>query len=183
MKPSPIQLLDSTFEEIFVEVNSSHQPKAGGTVLNDVHFEVNTACQAIPDFWEGKEQPVAGIDQRTFVVNLGIRTAPDENGAYPYSFRIRCAGVVACMKDHVSSNLSAEAAATEYGLALLYGMVREQVLQCTSRMAFSAWMLPTVSFMGDSKHREARQQALPLESSPAQPRIASSLPITPPVGT
>jgi preprotein translocase subunit SecB len=163
MKPSPIQLLDSVFEEISIEVNPSHAPKAGGPVLNDIHFEISSGCEPLPDFWAGRDVPMPGIDARTFVVNLAIRTAADQNGNYPYTFRVRCAGVVACIREQVSANLSAEAAAQEYGLSLLYGMVRDLVLQCTARMAHSSWMLPTVSFMGDSK-REAKQRELALES-------------------
>lgn len=140
-------------------------------MLNEIHFEINSACEPIPDFWRGRELPISGIEDRTFVVNLAIRTASEDNESYPYTFRIRCAGVVACTKEQVSTNLSAKAAATEYGLSLLYGMVRDKVLLSTSRMPHSSWMLPTVSFMGDAKQREARQGQLALEDQQPEAQI------------
>lgn len=166
MKTSPIQLLDAVFEEISIEANSGHEPRIGGQISDDIRFETISACEPLPDFWNGKDVPIEGVQDRTYVINLAIRTSAEGRDIYPYVFQIKCAGVVACIKEKVSNNLSARDAALEYGLSLLYGMVRDQVLQCTSRMSRSTWMLPTVSFMGDSKQKQTVQTELPLESIP-----------------
>ena len=166
MKPSPIQLMRSTIEKLSVEVNSDYQ---SGT--EDAQLMENLVLQFKEDFrpldghWsEQNPVPMPGIEQRTFSVSLGIRTDPDDLKG-PYSFEVVASGIVACVPERVHELTAAEAA-RQYGLAMIYGSMREQLLTVTSRMVHGGRLLPTVSFM--EPPAAAKQLPLPLQGGEGQ---------------
>lgn len=146
MKPSPIQLLQSNFEKLCVEVNPTYQDAGSDFISDTLVIQVKETIRSVSDFWTEKNPPPApGVEKRTFVVTLGVRTDPEDR-TVPYMFDLVCSGVVACMPDRVHA-LTASEAARQYGLAMIYGAMREQLLTATSRMVHGGRLLPTVSFM------------------------------------
>ena len=57
-------------------------------------------------------------------------------------------GVFSCSIENFKSK-SVQDMVFEYGLTLLYGMMREQFANATSRMSKGLKLLPTMSFMGE----------------------------------
>ena len=145
MKPSPVQLLQSTIEKFSVEANMLGSDRAAPT-SEDVQLQVKAFCEPFAGFWEDQVPPVDGIEERTFMVRLSIRTEPDGAASIPYSFELVFSGVVACFPETLNGFVPA-LTARQYGLAMIYGAMREQFLTFTSRMPHGARLLPTVSFM------------------------------------
>jgi hypothetical protein len=145
MKASPIQLLQSTIEKLSVEANPDYVASTAAS-SEDVPLEVREICEPFPTFWEGQAQSPEGIAERTFMVRLALRTDPDLSGTIPYPFEMIFSGVVACMPKTVNGFPPA-LTARQYGLAMIYGAMREQFLVMTSRMPYGPRLLPTVSFM------------------------------------
>lgn len=155
MKRSPIQLLETTLDKVSVAVNNDYDiDGADSKSFEKVTLEFHQACELASDYW-GDSEPPDGMRERTFRVQLGVRTSPEDAAKAPYAFELICSGIVACLQPKVSSSLSAKDGALEYGQALLYGVIRENLLSLTSRMQHGARMLPTISFMGDSKQSPA----------------------------
>lgn len=145
MKASPVQLLQSTIEKLSVEANADYSPS---TVLGgeDVPLEVREICEPFPSFWEGQPLIAEGIAERTFMVRLALRTDPSLAASTPYPFEMIFSGVVACVPERLNG-FTPGVTARQYGLAMIYGAMREQFLVMTSRMPHGPRLLPTVSFM------------------------------------
>jgi hypothetical protein len=156
MKPSPVQLLQSSIEKISVEVNSEFAEASKSDSMGDeVAFEVMERCEPITDYWTEKNPaPSPGLAERTFFVSLGIRTDSGLKSKAPYQFEIVCSGVVACIVPRIHK-MEPDEAARQYGLAMIYGAMREQLLLITSRMVHGARLLPTVSFMESPRAMKA----------------------------
>ncbi len=146
MKPSPVQLLQSTIETISVEANALYDPEQAVSTGEDVQLQVKEACEPFSAYWDGQALPVEGIEQRTFMVRLSIRTESENVSSIPYRFDLVFSGVVACFPEKLNGFTPA-ATARQYGFAMIYGAMREQFLTLTSRMPHGARLLPTVSFM------------------------------------
>ena len=145
MKPSPVQLLQSTIEKFSVEANPLNADGAAST-SEDVQLQVKEFCEPFSAFWKDQAPPVNGIEERTFMVRLSIRTEVEDVTSIPYSFELVFSGVVACFPETLNGFAPA-LTARQYGLAMIYGAMREQFLTFTSRMPHGARLLPTVSFM------------------------------------
>lgn len=174
MKASPVQLLQSTIDKISVEVNESFDPTSGTTSLReDIVLQVKEEFGTFAEYWDSETPlPDPGIKSRTFLVTLGIRTDPSEKTDAPYRFEIVCTGIVACMVEKVHT-LQPDEAARQYGLAMIYGTMREQLLGVTSRMAHGPRLLPTVSFMEEPRS-SASAGAKHLNGSSEPPRLTTS---------
>lgn len=144
MKPSPVQLLQSTIEKISVDANLDFDPQQDEQLGDNVELQVRELCEPFPQYWEtqGQTPPIEGLEDRTFVVRLAIRTDPELAASLPYAFELIFSGVVAS-----DPSWKHPQAARQYGLAMIYGAMREQFLTMTSRMPHGARLLPTVSFM------------------------------------
>ncbi len=163
MKPSPVQLLQSTIDKISVESNDEFDGGGEGVSLReDILLQVKEGFQGFSEYW-GKENPVplVGLENRTYLVSLGIRTDPEDRRLAPYSFELAVSGIVACMPEMVHE-LRPEEAARQYGLAMIYGAMREQLLTLTSRMIHGPRLLPTVSFMEATKPPVPSEHAQPV---------------------
>lgn len=165
MKPSPVQLLQSTIEKFSVEANVLESDRAAST-SEDVQLQVKEFCEPFAGFWEDQVTPVDGIAERTFMVRLSIRTEPEEVASIPYSFELVFSGVVACFPETLNGFAPA-LTAKQYGLAMIYGAMREQFLTFTSRMPHGARLLPTVSFM-EQDPKAAAETSPTTETSPGK---------------
>jgi len=160
MKSSPIQLLESYTEKVLVERgNLDEVQKVDDSVFDRIDLQVFKKIEPFPDFWE-KTPPIPGLQNRTFRVTLGVRT-PEDSKVGSYIFEFVVTGAIACMPENLGGR-SAEDVAFEYGLAILYGMIREQFASISSRMLPGMRLLPTLSFMGERESE--RQELAALES-------------------
>jgi hypothetical protein len=159
MKPSPVQLLQSTIDKIAVESNDEFDSSGKDASLReDIVLQVKEGFQDFAEYWDkGNPAPLPGLESRTYLVSLGIRTDPEDRHQAPYSFELAVSGIVACMPEMVHE-LRPEEAARQYGLAMIYGAMREQLLTVTSRMMHGPRLLPTVSFMEPPKGASAPEK-------------------------
>jgi hypothetical protein len=157
MKSSPIQLLASFPEKVWVERNMTEEMLGNGkSIFDRIDLQVFKRIEICPEFWED-EPPVPGLKERTFRVTLGVRT-PEKSTVGAYLFEFVVTGTIACIPEKVNE-MNPEDAAFEYGLAMLYGMIREQFASITSRMQLGTRLLPTISFMGDRDAERSEQAA------------------------
>jgi hypothetical protein len=154
MKPSPIQLLQSTIETISIKASDEFTPEDKSATGEDIALLVQENCQPFRDYWDSATPPLApGIEDRTFAVRLGIRSDPEHGGAVlAYEFDLLFSGVVACLPER-TSEFDPEQMARQYGFAMIYGAMREQFLTLTSRMPNGPRLLPTVSFMESKQNK------------------------------
>lgn len=161
MKPSPVQLLQSTIEKLCVSVDEGFvPPDKGGSFALSIDLQVKEEFHAHASYWTEENPPIApGVEKRTFVVRLGVRTDPERQTKGPYVFELEFAGIVACMPERLNE-FAPDQAARQYGFAMLYGAMREQFLSVTSRMPHGPSLLPTVSFMEDAPKATPASAAL-----------------------
>jgi len=145
MKSSPIQLLESFPEKIFLTISDSYDDKSTAGSFEKLDVQVFRDIEKFSDFWE-VEPPVKGLEDRTYKVILGIRT-PKEKSAGPYVFEFVISGVVVCVG--AVGDRDPRDLAFEYGLTILYGNIREQFAGLTARMSPGIRFLPTLSFIGE----------------------------------
>ncbi|MFC7434214.1 hypothetical protein ACFQNJ_06780 [Hydrogenophaga bisanensis] len=147
MRASPIQLLESFPEKVLVEAALLDQDEEQGQqAFEKVDLQIMRGIEPCSDFWK-IDPPVSGVNDRTFRVTLGVKT-PENKPAGGYSFEFVVSGIVACLPERVGDKAPIDVA-FEYGLTILYGMIREQFSFLSARMQPGIRFLPTVSFMGE----------------------------------
>ncbi|WP_374317204.1 hypothetical protein [Aquabacterium sp.] len=150
-------MIEAFPEKVWVELNKNiDQSSADESQLDKVELQFRKRLEPFPEFWDGDE-PFEGARDRTFKVTLGVRT-PESTDVGAYVFEIVITGAFACVAEKVGAH-SPEDAAYEYGLTMLYGMVREQFAAITSRMLPGIRMLPTLSFIGEREHELKAKEA------------------------
>lgn len=149
MRPSPIQMVEAFPEKVLVELNKNIDPGSDDeSLLDKIDLQFRKRLEPFPELWDEGE-PFEGARERTYKVTLGVRT-PEKTHVGVYVFEIVITGAFACVAKKVG-DLVPEDAAYEYGLTMLYGMVREQFSAITSRMLPGTRTLPTLSFIGERK--------------------------------
>lgn len=146
MRLSPIQLLDSGLERVFVE--RVRDVADGQAMVGSLDFQVFKEIQAYPDYWHEDPEP-ASLKDRTFRVTLGLRTPPEKH-FQKYRFELVVSGVLMAMPESFRDQ-SVQDMVLEYGLTLLYGIAREQLAATSARMLNGTCTLPTMSFLGEAK--------------------------------
>ena len=147
MKLSPIQLLEAHFEKISIERADNLNSNTERDIAEKFNLQVFKEIKAFPEYWE-HEHEIPNLRERTYMVTLGLRT-PDDAHFEGYKFEIVVSGAIACLPEEFKSK-SVEDMVLEYGLALLYGMLREQFATTTARMSTGQKLLPTLSFLGET---------------------------------
>ena len=147
MKFSPIQLHESHFEKTLVECIDRQSNPTQLTTSHEFSVEVfKNIIKLSSGYWD-TDPPLPGLDERTYAVNLGLRTK--ENGEFEsYKFEFIATGIFSCSIENFKLK-SVQDMVFEYGLSLLYGMMREQFSNTTSRMTNGLKLLPIMSFMGE----------------------------------
>lgn len=146
MKLSPIQLLESSVEKIWVERVRGDAGEQAHEMLDTLDFQVFKEIKPLPEFWVQPPEPAA-LKERTFMVTLGIRT-PATKSFHGYGFELVVSGVLVSLREEYRSH-SVQDMVLEYGLTLLYGIAREQFTATTARMSNGPCVLPTMSFIGE----------------------------------
>ena len=148
MRLSPIQLLDSSIERIFVERVHGVVEQNEAPLTTSMDFQVFKQFAAEPEYWLETPEP-ASLKDRTFRVTLGLKT-PQDKPFQNYRFELVASGVLMVLPESFEPN-RVQDMALEYGLTLLYGILREHLTLSTGRMANGACLLPTMSFLGEAK--------------------------------
>lgn len=167
MKVSPVQLLQSTIEKLSIEANDAYNGEDPKSLGEDLELQVKEICEPFAEFWTDQAPPREGVEERTFMVRLAIRTDPDVTEVGPYAFELVFSGVVACMPPK-ANQFTPMQAARQFGFAMIYGAMREQFLTVTSRMPHGPRLLPTVSFMEPDAPPAKVPNDGPSDSQPAK---------------
>jgi hypothetical protein len=142
MKQSKIQLSDLTLVRVRLALNQKYEEEELAQSPRNLQLQNAATIAKYPDYWTQGDNVDAYIKEHTYLVRLGIRTPPSENG-YPYSFEIMFSGVIVNF-DPADGN--SDQLAAKYGLALLYGAIRDQIMGMTGKMKRGGLLLPTMSF-------------------------------------
>jgi hypothetical protein len=148
MKLSPIQLLESSFE--IVSIKRDFESSAADDISLTDHLDLQVFRQLRHElnYWSEDDQvDPPELKNRTYAVSLGIRTPPEKNYKH-YNFEMVVTGVFVCLQEKFETK-TVQDMVFEYGLTLLYGMIREQFAATTSRMRGGTKVLPIVSFLGE----------------------------------
>jgi len=148
MRLSPIQLLESSVERIFVEQVKGDEVQESFDMTRTLDFQVFKEIQPFAGYWSEAPDP-ADLQDRTYRVTLGLRTPPEKH-FQEYRLELVVAGVLMAMPKSFK-NRSVQDMVLEYGLTLLYGVAREQLAATTARMRNGCCTLPTMSFLGEAK--------------------------------
>ena len=155
MRASPIQLLETTLIKVSIEpieAVESAEPVAEGhgkSLFNLTTFEIQTSKGIIPysKYWDDKQNPPNALVDKTYLIHLGVRTVPEVEAKGLYRFEVVVTGVVGVFS---AEKDSPEKMAYQYGLTLLFGVVREQLMALTLKMSNGSMMLPTMSFLDET---------------------------------
>lgn len=176
MKESKIQLLSLDLERVTFKKNPRYQKGSSQSEDDSVQNFALQSAKAItksPEFWDDDDKVDPEAKEHTYTVRLGIRTPLRESTAYPYQFEVIFSGVVVNF-DHTDGD--SDQLATKYGLALLYGAVRDQIIALSSKMKHGRLLLPTMSFDDDryetlsAAHDAIVNKSAELASPPLGPR-------------
>jgi hypothetical protein len=164
MKLSPIQLLESNIEVLSIKRDFDGGDAPERSLTSSLDLQVYKNVEQVKDYWSPDEKlEPPELRNRTYEVTLGIRTPPQKNFEQ-YHFEIVVAGVIVCLPENFQ-NKSVSDMVNEYGLTLLYGIIREQFAATTSRMRGGTKMLPTLSFIGETDKPTKSQQLKPVVKS------------------
>lgn len=149
---SPIQLLESKFLKVSLELNN-----------------VESIGDSIPDNGEIDIEHMMHIDRhpnnppesepnakRKYMLALGIRSGHDEESESPYSFEIVVSGLISADPKQLKPGMNVDDSAAKYGFTMLYGQIREVLMNMTSRMPSGQFLLPTMSFMDAEYPKEEK---------------------------
>lgn len=163
MRNSPIQLRESFFLKVHVEPRTNNEGSSGGDVVDGGSFDrmdlqFFDAIDHYPEYWQDDEPPSETAKEHTYRVTLGVRTA-EGSAEGAYEFEVIVSGTVACVNKVEGVGKLPEVLAKEYGLTLLFGMVREYFANITARMNPGLRLLPTVTFLGSAKKTVSDESA------------------------
>lgn len=168
MIPSKIQLVELTLiKSTIVENPLFITDKEDTTEQETDNFELQSAktiCPVAIDHLAKSE--FEGFVQHR--VRLGVRTPLKHGHGFPYSFEVIWSGIIL---NTDSKDGDPQEMAVKYGLALLYGAVRDHVFNLTARMSRGSLLVPTMSFQDETYEHlyDAHLQIEERKRSKAQP--------------
>lgn len=167
MKRSKIQLLQTTLLKVSVEpvMDSKFKDRRASNPFEyeNIELETSKSCKAFPRYWDDIPLPAEGLGDKTYYAQLGIRTPQDSDDVGPYRFEIVCGAVIVILPERKPLKISDPDLALQYGLTLLYEVIREQLATLTYRMSWGQALLPTMTFL-DEVTLDALQISLPIVS-------------------
>lgn len=144
MRQSKIQLVDLKLGKVLASANPRYKEPASPVEEENVDLALQSAktiCKS-PEYWASHGEIDQSILDHTYTVKLGVRTPPGGTG-YPFNLEVQFSGVIVNF-DPTDGNPDKHAA--KYGLALLYGAVRDQIYSLTAKMKGGPLLVPTMSF-------------------------------------
>ena len=145
MKASQLSLDDLTFLEVSVIVNSDYTGKISEFNFDGVLFN-----------W-GIRHGRRNDEGTDWWVGLEVGMKSEEEKQCPYHLNVRAAAMFTVNNNYPPENR--ECFIYESGASLVYGSIREMVMNITSRSAHGALMLPTASFFGSFAERQKETDA------------------------
>ncbi len=140
MRPSIIQLKQLVFQRVLVEAAKPLDQVTPGEAaefeFDKVRFRINL------DIGTGDDE--SDLNQREYVVLLGIGIDNSEGKPAPYKIDVLAAGLIE-VSEKVEEEKRADLA-TVNGASLVYGAIREMVCSVTSRCVAGTFLLPTMDF-------------------------------------
>lgn len=121
-------------------------------VARDVEFDDINVEGPYPSFANQKLNSTVNIatseqseNPNNFLLSLDIECSPDDSSSFPYKFMFRVEGIFECnsFSDNVEERKKLVVC---NGSTMLYGAVRELLLNLTSRQKYGPVLLPTTSF-------------------------------------
>jgi hypothetical protein len=148
VKPSPIQLLQVMLKHVRVELDTAHLPNDIPNPLTSVFTFDGVSIQT--EFGIGEADPDHERGRVYFTsLQVVIDNSPNSEAKQqkfaPYRIDVAVEGLVLVPKGAEKLDSPEDLAAVN-GAAMLWSVVREQVLTLTSRMRAGPVMLPTVHF-------------------------------------
>jgi preprotein translocase subunit SecB len=147
MKPSPVQLLQLTFDKVSVELDPNHAPQEPHGLNSPFSFDGVTFRTAVGL----AELDGAPTEEHAFEVALELlvenKKSRDKktHRFSPYLLHLKGRAIVRLMKAAFNETLPEDLAAVN-GAALIWSSMREQVAAITSRMPAGQILLPAVHF-------------------------------------
>lgn len=150
MQPSPIQLKDMSYIGFKVWARSlteAEQESIGTFDFNDVMIGESIEYASI-----GNQD-----DPESYAVKLKITISNEEGKKAPYDVDVEVAGLFSIDKKIPLSDR--EDFIVVNGCAILYGAIRDLILNLTTRSGNGALLLPTVNFLDHRKrNKESKGQ-------------------------
>jgi hypothetical protein len=151
MQASPLQLESSAITRLNIEANTAYQATEDSVRFSDfagAGLASSVECEAL-----------AGTDRR-YAVRLSVRIPGTDAVQPPYTLNLEVIGIFQCEGSNPSRD---EQLASINGPAVLYGSIRELVMQITSRGPFPPVVLPSVNFIppDQSVAEDGRMQTPP----------------------
>ncbi len=172
MRKSKIQLLQTTLHKLFIEPvgDSKYENRRPSNPFEyeKIILETHRDCSKYSGYWSVLTPPIESIRESTYHVQLGLRTATDTEDVGPYRFEVLCSAVIVVLPDRGEGTISEEDLALQYGLTLLYGVIREQISTLTYKMVWGQVMLPTMTFLDEKKQPTDSTNALTAEAERLQ---------------
>lgn len=169
MRLSPIQVISLTFRRLQVEIDldqwraAPEEPTDAHALLQGVLLNTEVGCSPLPERDERGARHFVWLRLRIHNQLNGIEPPPRPS---PYLIDIE-GGAVIAMEDEMAAREDAEDLLRINGASLIWGAMREQVAQLTSRMPAGTALLPAVSFQ-DLKRGSANADApAPVAAEPA----------------
>ncbi len=176
MRKSKIQLLQTSLLKLSIEpvadLKYENRRPSNPFEYEKITLETSKACSKLREYWSALPPPVESIRETTYHVQLGLRTPADIDDVGPYRFEIVYSAVITVLPDRAKGSLSDDDMALQYGLTLLYGVIREQISTLTYKMSWGQVMLPTMTFLDEKTPTVDGQETLP--ESIARPLIDGS---------
>lgn len=182
MMPSPIQLLQLTFNRVHVEIDPRHAPAEPPNPMTTVF--VFDGVSITTEVGLG-EIDMAHERGPMYLVTLRLRidnqpSAEEPNRKFsPYLIDIEAAGVVLLPRGAEKLGPPKDLV-TVNGASLLWSALREQLLTLTSRMPAGPVMLPTVHFhdlkqaSGETAAAQVEPKSSAVAKKAAKPKTGSA---------
>lgn len=170
MNISPIQMISLTFRRLQIEIDleqwraAPEEPTDPHALLQGVLLNTEVGCSPLPDR--------DGRGARHFVrVRLQVHNQLDSEAEprprpSPYLIDIE-GGAVIAMEDEMAARPDAADLLLVNGASMIWGAMREQVAQMTSRMPAGTALLPAVNFRELTSDPAEADAPAPVAAEPA----------------
>lgn len=175
MKPSPIQLLQVILKHVRVELDPRHVPPEIPNPLTSVFTFDGVSIQTEFGIGEGDPDHERG---RIYFMSLQVVVDNEPNAEArgqkfsPYRIDVAVEGLVLVPKGAEKLGPPDDLASVN-GAVMLWSVIREQVLNLTSRMRAGPVMLPTVHFHDLKNGGQPAPEAAPAAKAPRKRAAAA----------
>lgn len=165
MQPSPLYLKQLYFKHVIIHpVNENDHD----LIAEDFDFDGVIIHEGIKI---ERMAPTADDQIPIYLVGLRILIKNEGGKKCPYTIDVEMVGFIEILKKNLSDD-EMEKLALINGCSILYGAMRELVMNFTSRCAGGILVLPTVNFL-DRKKETSLHQSKELSKPPSKKRVST----------